>query len=368
MLFGLQFKIVFGYKETTDYDDSPIKSFLSLFLITPEVSYLLFYLLPFPLFWWLMYKYVRNYTFEPYSCSSLFKWALSVSTRSKNEVEDRFDDYAERRAREIWGEGGKVPKQWKVILKSFCYSLIFAAYIPSLYLVPAGQFIDGMMVKESKVLRTVVTGKYTYKLRRSSRVYEVKCSIDMERVVLRVDEDTYEDVRVGDTIMLSVRYGSLDYNIDDYKIFTKADRDHELNKKIEAEVAAKLAAEAAPKPKTEKDLMMDKGTAQLAQYIKKNLFDVVETTNGTVTVIFRVDKEGRISNVEMQKKLHRRVDKALLEAIKDLKEWPAVKILELKKSAMVNLHVLYKQGKPSVMECTIIPSTGVVTYRSNVKY
>lgn len=236
-VFGLLFKIVFGYKETTDYDDSFIKSFLSLFFIPPEVNYLLFYLLPFPLFWWLMYKYVRNYTFEPYSNSSLFKWAFSVSARNKNKVEDRFDDYAERRAREIWEEGGKVPKQWKIILKSFCYSLVFAVYIPSLYLVPAGQFIDSMMVKESKVVRTVVTGKYTYKHQRSSRVYEVKCSIDVERVVLRVDEDTYEDVRVGDTIMLSVRYGSLDYDIDDYKIFTKAVRERELNKTKAIEAA-----------------------------------------------------------------------------------------------------------------------------------
>lgn len=254
-----------------------------------------------------------------------------------------------------------------ITLRSLCLSLFCSVIFSSLFVIPIVQCVNKLTAKESKEVCTVVTGKYTYKVK-SSQYYKIRSTFDGERVALGVNEDTYDEVESGDMVVLSVRYGFLDYIIDYYEIFTKADRDRELKKRIEMKIAAKLAAEAAPKPKTEKDLMMDKGTAQLAQYIKKHLFDVVETTNGTVTVIFRVDKEGRISNAEMQKKLHRRVDKALLEVIKDLKEWPAVKNLELKKSATVNLHVLYKQGKPSVMECTIILHTGVVTYRSYVKY
>ncbi len=358
-------KLSIGYSDAIDSSDSIVKSLLASCGIIPDVRYLVFYLIPLPLFWWLMYKYVKSYTLEPYSKSSLFIWASSVA--SGQDVEERFDDYAERKEKEILENGGKGKEQWGIILASLFFSLILSVVFAFLFVTPVVQYVNNLTAKESKEVCTVVTGKYTYKVK-SSRCYRIRCTFDGEHAALGVNEETYEEVRPGDTIVLSVRYGFLGYIIDDYNIFTRAARDRELKKRMEAEVAAKLAAEAAPKPKTEKELVMDKGTAQLAQYIKENLFDVVETTNGTVTVIFSVDKNGRISNVEMQKKLHRRVDKAFLEAVENMKEWPAVKNLKLKSSATVNLHVSYRQGKPSSMECTIIPHTGVVTYNSVAKY
>lgn len=159
--------------------------------------FIMFFLLSFLLFWWLIYK------------------------------------YAWRRQMKIRREGGKVLKQWKVIKVSFFLSLAFNVFFFGAYLVPVADLFDNMMANESKVVRTVITDKDTQKTGRygTGTAYYVKFSIDVGRAELKVNKKTYDGVRVGDTIVLSVRYGYLGCYVDDYKIFNKVVREREFKKK-----------------------------------------------------------------------------------------------------------------------------------------
>lgn len=385
-LTGVVLSFSFGYEDTADCSDSAIRLFLAKYSITTDEHFLKFYLLSLLLVCPLVYKFVSDIKYKPYSNSSLLVWAAKVAAKEK--VEDNFDDYAMRVDREMFETPRKGSGVLMVAVRSLIGSLWISVPLFSYFIMPVIRYVNDVTAGDSEMVRTVITGKYAYNVK-SSSYYKVKLTLGDERMALRVDGTEYEDARPGDSIVLSVRYGAAGfYNIDCYILHTgqagkpEMKRSGEMVKAVrtEPEVTATAKRESraiipvvvktnkATEVNGEEKTRMDKETVKLSQYIRKHLFDVIETTNGYVTVTFNIDNKGKISNLEMQKKLHRRVDKALFDAVDNMKEWPAVKILKLDNGATVNLHVSYVRGKPVLMECSIFPHSKALAYRMTVRY
>lgn len=379
---GVVLSLSFVYEDTADYSDSAVRLFLAKYSITTDERFLKFYLLSLLLVCPLVYKFVSDIKYKPYNNSSLLVWA------AKEKVEDNFDDYAMRVDRELFETPRNGSGVLMVAVRSLIGSLWISVPLFSYFIMPVIRYVNDVTAGDSEMVRTVITGKYAYNVK-SSSYYKVKLTLGDERMALRVDGTEYEDARPGDSIVLSVRYGAAGfYNIDCYILHTgqagkpEMKRSGEMVKAVrtEPEVTATAKRESraiipvvvktnkATEVDGEEKTRMDKETVKLSQYIRKHLFDVIETTNGYVTVIFNIDNKGKISNLEMQKKLHRRVDKALFDAVDNMKEWPAVKILKLDNGATVNLHVSYVRGKPVLMECSIFPHSKALAYRTTVRY
>ena len=181
-----------------------------------------------------------------------------------------------------------------------------------------------MTAKEGSLVHVCVVEKFETNGRSGHHRY-LRFNYDGLRMRIGTDEDTYNKCHQGDTIAVMMRKGIFGfYLLDGYD-------------KVKEKEPQKVLTED------------EKNDRMIAKNIKAHLFDVIETTNGRVRVLFYVDDKGQISEVELDKKLHRRVDKALREAIENMGTWNNPVGLKKMGTGRFSLEIVYEQGKPTWM-------------------
>lgn len=286
---------------------------------------LAFWILIFCLLFGFSVNVINSFFKNPSGKASFYWWAQCSGAKDERyRVEDNFEDYSARRLKEMDSKKQTVNKAVSLFV-ALDLSVIFALFISCIC-----TFV--MLVINDVTAKEVVTepvkvdeleeiiGRGGYKTGR----YNMKFSYADRRMFIKVGENP-DNIQQGDTVCVTMRKGIFGfYLLDGYD-------------KVKEKEPQKVLTED------------EKNDRMIAKNIKAHLFDVIETTNGRVRVLFYVDDKGQISEVELDKKLHRRVDKALREAIENMGTWNNPVGLKKMGTGRVSLEIVYEQGKPTWM-------------------
>lgn len=326
--------LFFGFMSVKDVtDDYIMNSMLGMFF--PNMYFIIFLFVCWVILIWVSFHAAWSNIHNPYGLVSFVSWCIDSH---RAIVEDSFEDYAKRRQREIIDNDNSMRgcfmyPTYVLLASVFSFNLlefiIFVFYL-----------INGITAGEYQTNIVVVEEKRYYE-RKDSIGKDIIITYEGHRLSIKLPTELIKEVHKGDSVAITMRRGGLgEYIFDDCKKVNEI------------------------KSSDNKELELSDNS--IVVYLKKCLPEVLNTTKGRVGFTFLVSKDGTVSKVEKTKGLHRRVDKALMDALSDMNVWNNSYVVMDEDVVRYNLDVYYHEGKPVTLVYSILcKSQPIVHFTAN---